>query len=147
MVETARPKRRYDASGRRARAAQTRADVIGADRRVFLERRYAGATIPRIAAEAGVAVETVYRAAAGKAGLLEAAVQASKAFSDQRWTIHRVVAEGDTSVVYCTHSGRTPATTSASNPVGTVSGTSRCTGSGSSTAKGSSIGQSATTPP
>jgi len=28
------------------------------------------------------------------------------AFSEQRWTIHRVVAEGDTVVVYCTHSGR-----------------------------------------
>lgn len=30
----------------------------------------------------------------------------AKAFSDQRWTIHRVTAEGDTAVVYCTHSGR-----------------------------------------
>jgi predicted ester cyclase len=28
------------------------------------------------------------------------------AFSDQRWTIHRVVAEGDTVVIHCTHSGR-----------------------------------------
>ena len=30
----------------------------------------------------------------------------ARAFSDQRWTIHRVLAEGDTAVVYCTHSGR-----------------------------------------
>jgi predicted SnoaL-like aldol condensation-catalyzing enzyme len=30
----------------------------------------------------------------------------AKAFSDQRWTIHRVIAEGDTAVMYCTHSGR-----------------------------------------
>ncbi len=30
----------------------------------------------------------------------------AKAFSDQRWTIHRVITEGDTAVVYCTHSGR-----------------------------------------
>ena len=30
----------------------------------------------------------------------------AKAFSDQRWTIHRVLAEGDTAVVHCTHSGR-----------------------------------------
>jgi Predicted ester cyclase len=30
----------------------------------------------------------------------------AKAFSDQRWTIHKVIAEGDTAVVYCTHSGR-----------------------------------------
>jgi predicted ester cyclase len=30
----------------------------------------------------------------------------ASAFSEQRWTIHRVLAEGDTVVVYCTHSGR-----------------------------------------
>lgn len=30
----------------------------------------------------------------------------ARAFSDQRWTIHRVLSEGDTAVVYCTHSGR-----------------------------------------
>ena len=28
------------------------------------------------------------------------------AFSDQRWTIHKVLAEGDTVVIHCTHSGR-----------------------------------------
>lgn len=103
MSETARPKRRYDATGRRAQAAQTRTDVIEAARRVFLERGYAGATIPRIAAEAGVAVETVYRAAAGKAGLLEAAVQASlaggveraKVAVEQRPGIRRVIEETD----------------------------------------------------
>lgn len=30
----------------------------------------------------------------------------ASAFSDQRWTMHRVVAEGDTVVMHCTHSGR-----------------------------------------
>ena len=30
----------------------------------------------------------------------------ASAFSEQRWTIHRVLADGDTAVVYCTHSGR-----------------------------------------
>ena len=30
----------------------------------------------------------------------------SNAFSDQRWTVHRVLAEGDTVVLHCTHSGR-----------------------------------------
>ena len=30
----------------------------------------------------------------------------ARAFSDQRWTIHQVLAEGDTAVVHCTHSGR-----------------------------------------
>lgn len=28
------------------------------------------------------------------------------AFSDQRWTMHRVLAEGDAVVMHCTHSGR-----------------------------------------
>jgi predicted ester cyclase len=28
------------------------------------------------------------------------------AFSDQRWTMHHVIAEGDTVVLHCTHSGR-----------------------------------------
>lgn len=79
MVESASPKRRYDASGRRRDAVQTRTRVIEAAARVFLAYGYAGATIPRIAADAGVAVETVYRCAAGKAGLLEAAVQAALA--------------------------------------------------------------------
>lgn len=30
----------------------------------------------------------------------------NKAFSDQRWTIHRVIAEGDLVALHCTHSGR-----------------------------------------
>ena len=30
----------------------------------------------------------------------------ARAFSDQRWTIHQVLADGDTVTVYCTHSGR-----------------------------------------
>jgi AcrR family transcriptional regulator len=51
---------------------------------VFLEHGYAGATIPLIAAEAGVALQTVYRAAPGKAGLLEAAVLAAVAGGSDR---------------------------------------------------------------
>ena len=30
----------------------------------------------------------------------------ARAFSGQRWTIHRTVTEGDTVVLHCTHSGR-----------------------------------------
>lgn len=84
MLENATPKRRYDVTNRRNQAAQTRAKVIDAAATLFLARGYAGATIPRIAAEAGVAVETVYRTAAGKAGLLEAAVQSAIAGGVQR---------------------------------------------------------------
>lgn len=84
MSETTSPKRRYDATGRRRRAAATRARVIAAATKVFLEHGYAGATIPAIAAEAGVALQTVYRAAPGKTGLLEAAVTAAVAGGSER---------------------------------------------------------------
>jgi AcrR family transcriptional regulator len=84
MSDEARAKRRYDASGRRAQAEATRARVVEAAGRVFLERGYAGATIPAIAAEAGVALQTVYRAAPGKAGLLAAAVEAAVAGGVER---------------------------------------------------------------
>jgi AcrR family transcriptional regulator len=49
-----------------------------------VERGYAGTTIPAIANEAGVAVETVYRAASGKAGLLADAVRAAVAGGAER---------------------------------------------------------------
>jgi AcrR family transcriptional regulator len=84
MSEEARPKRRYDATGRRVRAEATRDRVVEAASRVFLARGYAGATIPAIAAEAGVALQTVYRAAPGKAGLLAAAVSAAVAGGVER---------------------------------------------------------------
>jgi AcrR family transcriptional regulator len=84
MSENARPKRRYDGAGRRQQAELTRAKVVAAAARVFLRHGYAGATIPAIAAEAGVALQTVYRAAPGKAGLLSAAVTAAVAGGFER---------------------------------------------------------------
>ncbi|MGH3367795.1 MAG: TetR/AcrR family transcriptional regulator [Nocardioidaceae bacterium] len=84
MSENTRPKRRYDSTGRRRQAEDTRARVVAAATQVFLERGYAGATIPAIAAEAGVALQTVYRAAPGKAGLLAAAVTAAVAGGSAR---------------------------------------------------------------
>lgn len=87
MSETTRPKRRYDATGRRSQAEATRARVVAAATKVFLEHGYAGATIPMIAAKAGVALQTVYRAAPGKAGLLEAAVTAAVAGGSARAAI------------------------------------------------------------
>jgi AcrR family transcriptional regulator len=103
MSENARPKRRYDGSGRRRQAEATRAKVVAAATRVFLRHGYAGATIPAIAAEAGVALQTVYRAAPGKAGLLAAAVSAAVAGGfersltpvEERPAIRAVIAEKD----------------------------------------------------
>ena len=103
MSENARPRRRYDAPRRRERAALTRRRLIEAATRLFLSRGYVGTTIPAIAAEAGVAVETVYRSAGGKAELLAAAVQAALAGGteraeipvEERPGIRRVIEEAD----------------------------------------------------
>ena len=70
---------------------------------MFLERGYAGATIPRIASEAGVAVETIYRAAPGKPGLLSEVIEIALAGGmdnaelpvEQRSGIRRVIIEKD----------------------------------------------------
>ena len=79
MSDPARPRRRYDGSKRAEQASRTRLRIIDAAARLFAGQGYAGTTIPGIAAAADVAVETVYRAAPGKAGLLAAAVQAALA--------------------------------------------------------------------
>jgi AcrR family transcriptional regulator len=76
---SSKARRKYDSQLRRAQAARTRARIVEAAHRLFVERGFAGATIPAIATEAGVAVETVYRSASGKAGLLGDAVRAAVA--------------------------------------------------------------------
>ena len=82
MSEVSR--RTYDATRRRQQAARTRARIVESAGRLFVERGYAGTTIPAIAGEAGVAVETVYRSASGKAGLLADAVRAAVAGGAER---------------------------------------------------------------
>jgi AcrR family transcriptional regulator len=103
MPDVTRPKRRYDGANRRRQAEATRARVVAAATRVFLEHGYTAATIPKIAEEAGVALQTVYRAAPGKAGLLEAAVTAAVAGGvaraqvpvEERPAIRAVIDEAD----------------------------------------------------
>lgn len=95
--------RAYDGTQRAEAAATRRQQVLDAAGRVFERRGYAGATIQLIAEEAGVAVETVYRSAAGKRGLLAAAIRASAAGGvdraavpvDERRGIRRVIDEPD----------------------------------------------------
>ncbi len=65
-------KRRYDATRRRAQAAQTRTSILDAARRLFLEHGYAATTVPLVAAEAGTSTKTVYKAFAGKSGIVRA---------------------------------------------------------------------------
>ena len=67
-------RRRYDSSGRRERARQTRDQVIDAARDLFLTDGYAATTVTAIAAAARVSVETIYKSFGGKPGLVRAIV-------------------------------------------------------------------------
>jgi AcrR family transcriptional regulator len=72
---TEKVKRRYASTRRRQQAEQTRSDIVTAAGRLFRDRGY-GVPMPAIAAESGVAVETVYRAFGTKANLFRAVVEA-----------------------------------------------------------------------
>src|SRR5919202_2045897 len=101
MPEPVKPKRRYDSSRRRAQAEATRADILGAAQRLFERRGYAATTMEAIAAEAGVALKTVYVAFDTKSGLLRAlwnhllrAGRDEVPVAQQRW-YRDVLAEAD----------------------------------------------------
>jgi AcrR family transcriptional regulator len=84
MEPIVKPRRRYDSSRRREQAAQTRRDIEAAANKLFRERGYAGTSMPAIAAEAGVVVETIYRAFGSKAGLFKAVLEAALAGGSER---------------------------------------------------------------
>jgi AcrR family transcriptional regulator len=67
-------RRRYDSSGRRERARQTRDQITGAAHDLFLTDGYAATTVTAIAAAAHVSVETIYKSFGGKPGLVRAIV-------------------------------------------------------------------------
>ena len=60
MTQQKSRKREYDSSRRQAQADETRRHILEAARKLFMERGYAGATAEAIAAEAGVAAQTIY---------------------------------------------------------------------------------------
>ena len=72
MPERVKTKRRYDSPRRREQAAATRREILEAAQRLFERRGYAATTMAAIAAEAGVALKTVYVAFETKSGLLRA---------------------------------------------------------------------------
>jgi AcrR family transcriptional regulator len=67
---------RYESQRRKEQAAATRRDIITAAGNLFRERGYAATSMPTIALEAGVVVETVCRSFGSKAGLFRAVVEA-----------------------------------------------------------------------
>ncbi len=70
-------RRPYDSSSRKSSAQATRQTIIESARRVFLERGYAGATMPAIAQAAGVALDTVYATVGKKPTLFRSLVEAA----------------------------------------------------------------------
>lgn len=72
MAERVKPKRRYDSPRRREQAAATRLEILEAAQRLFERDGYAATTMAAIAAEARVALKTVYVAFETKSGVLRA---------------------------------------------------------------------------
>ena len=72
MARVVKGKRRYESPRRRAQAAETRRQILEAAQRLFEEQGYAATTMATIAAEAGVALKTVYVAFETKSGVLRA---------------------------------------------------------------------------
>jgi len=66
-VKSSRP---YESPRRREQAAETRARILDAARRLFEAQGYAATSMNAIAAEAGVALKTVYVAFESKSGVL-----------------------------------------------------------------------------
>jgi len=85
---TSESKRAYDARRRRERAEQerqaTRLRVVEAARTLFLQRGYVATTMADIAREAGVALQSVYKAGHSKADLLHHVRDLAVAGDDQQ---------------------------------------------------------------
>jgi AcrR family transcriptional regulator len=71
VTERVKP-RRYNSPRRQQQAAATRREILDAARRLFERQGYAPTTMAAIAAEAGVALRTVYVAFETKSGVLRA---------------------------------------------------------------------------
>ena len=93
--------RTYDATRRQEQAQENRARVLSAARARFLADGYTATTIPGVARDAGVSVQTVYKAFGNKGGLLKAVFDVAVTGDDQpipvagRDQIKRIQAEPD----------------------------------------------------
>lgn len=72
MPRGVKPKRGYTSPRRQAQAEATRRDILEAAQRLFEQEGYPATTMAQVAAEAGVALKTVYLAFETKSGLLRA---------------------------------------------------------------------------
>jgi AcrR family transcriptional regulator len=72
MAAFVKPRRRYNSPHRREQAEGTRMTILQAAETLFAVQGFAATSMPAVAAEAGVALKTVYAAFGTKAGLLHA---------------------------------------------------------------------------
>jgi AcrR family transcriptional regulator len=72
MADRVKRTRRYESPRRREQAAATRREILEAAQRLFERGGYAATTMAAVAAEAGVALKTVYVAFETKSGVLRA---------------------------------------------------------------------------
>lgn len=84
MTDNVKPRRAYRATKRAEQVAETRRAIEAGAGVLFRRHGYAGTSMPAIATEAGVAVETIYRAFGSKAGLFQAVVEAAVAGGSSR---------------------------------------------------------------
>lgn len=80
--DPARATRRYDSSGRRARAEDTRRRIVDAAHDLFVANGYGSTAIAAIASTAGVSAPTVYAAFGTKAELLRRVIEVAVAGDD-----------------------------------------------------------------
>lgn len=76
-------RRPYDASRRRAAAAETRRAILQAAREVFLELGYVATTMQAIADRAGVALDTIYASAGRKPRLFRELIETAISGQEQ----------------------------------------------------------------
>jgi AcrR family transcriptional regulator len=103
MTDQVKPRRAYRSTKRAEQVAQTRRDILATAGSLFRSRGYSGVSMPAIAGDANVAVETIYRAFGNKAGLFAAVVDAAVAGGasraevpvEQRPAIRAIIEEPD----------------------------------------------------
>jgi AcrR family transcriptional regulator len=86
--------RNYDSTRRRQQAQENRDAILAAARELFLAGGYAATKISAIAGQAGVSVETVYKAFSNKPGLVQAIADDALAGPDVVPTVRRSDAMG-----------------------------------------------------
>jgi TetR/AcrR family transcriptional regulator, regulator of autoinduction and epiphytic fitness len=76
-------KRRYESAHRQEQARQTRRAILDAAATLFVDPGYAATPLTAVAAEAGVAIQTVYKVFGSKQALLSALVDVTVAGDDE----------------------------------------------------------------